>query len=239
MSVKVVLLGGVVWLGAATLVLAQDAVELPAPQINEGAQAYQDATRLRRLQDDTTFFDPAGPAPSFETNSPLQLEVDVSDDFSLDEDWVETFLILSMVAAIIGVGFALLRSGGGLSVSFLSRPEAAARTKTRKSAAATDTSTQPAALAAILGMTDRRSALVALCKAGLARSVSQQGVLPQTSWTDRETLGFVPATHPHFEALSALVRDSERVQFGQRDVDQTTFDAHLARVRPLWLTDKP
>ncbi|MEL6640917.1 MAG: DUF4129 domain-containing protein, partial [Pseudomonadota bacterium] len=86
---------------------------------------------------------------------------------------------------------------------------------------------------AILNMADRKLALVALCKGLLARVVAAEGVLLLKSWTDRDTLRRVPQNHPHREALQALVLDSEKAQFGGRDVTEEDFRAHVARLRPL------
>ena len=92
----------------------------------------------------------------------------------------------------------------------------------------------PANLQAILRMTDRREALVALSQFLLNRVVAAQGVLLQRSWTARDAMRRVPRDFDHRAALYDLVLASERVHFGGRDVTEEEFRAHLDRLRPLY-----
>ena len=55
----------------------------------------------------------------------------------------------------------------------------------------------------------------------------------QQSWTLRDALRRLPGGQAHLAALRDLVALSERVQFGDRDVSEEEFAAHVAAIDPL------
>ncbi|MFM7336171.1 MAG: DUF4129 domain-containing protein, partial [Tabrizicola sp.] len=57
--------------------------------------------------------------------------------------------------------------------------------------------------------------------------------LLQSSWTMRDTLRHIPKGQAHLDALRSLVMAAERVLFGNREVAEDEFQAHVAAVRPL------
>lgn len=89
-------------------------------------------------------------------------------------------------------------------------------------------------LESILAIPDRSAALVMLCQAGLAKALNGQGILPQRSWTARETLHHLPRQYPHRGALQSLVFASEQAQFGGREVSDEEFASHVGQVRRVW-----
>ena len=70
----------------------------------------------------------------------------------------------------------------------------------------------------------------------IAKVITAQGVLLQRSWTARDAMRRIPRDFDHREALQNLVLDSERVQFGGRDVSEDEFRAHVDALRPLYAT---
>ena len=88
-------------------------------------------------------------------------------------------------------------------------------------------------LTAILQTSDRQRALVMLAQTALVRTVAANGVLLQPSWTMRDALRHIPAEQTHLEALRSLVATGERVLFGNREVSEVEFQAHVAGIRPL------
>ena len=82
-------------------------------------------------------------------------------------------------------------------------------------------------------MKDRREALIALSRLVLNRVIEAQGILVQRSWTARDALRRVPREFAQRDALQALIRDSERVQFGGRDISEDEFKAHVENTRGL------
>ncbi len=67
----------------------------------------------------------------------------------------------------------------------------------------------------------------------LATLAKTNGVLMQRSWTARDTLGHIPLGQPQQSVLRNLVLNSERVQFGGRDVSEDEFREHVSSCRQL------
>ncbi|MEM1374498.1 MAG: DUF4129 domain-containing protein [Pseudomonadota bacterium] len=219
----------------ATALPAQDA-PLDGIEIRPSGQAYADAIRFQRINAEVGYFDPTRPAPELDTSETPRAAPDL-DGGSLFEvaEGVRISTILICAVLLLGLAYIVVVFGGRLPVSFSRTPEDGSAPAGQGRGGGDDREdAAPMGLRAILRMTDKREALVALCKSLLARSVAAQGVLFQRSWTDREALRRVPADFEHREALRALVLASEKVQFGGRDVTEAEFEAHVASVRPLW-----
>ena len=203
-------------------------------------EAYAAAIRFRGIESTVGYFDPTQPPPPLETretpdrdqdgdNRVLQPGLDFGFQFGR-----ETFVVLTSLI-LLGVAYLFSRHGGRLSVSLARKPNDTANAANQRRADRTQKEVPlPDSLEAIAAISDRQTALVALCKSLLARVVTAQGVLLQRSWTDRDTLRRVPASFAHHETLQDLVFASERVQFGGREVSEAEFRAHLDQARPAW-----
>ena len=205
-----------------------------AIELEPSGEAYLRAIRFRRINSGVRYFDPTGPAPPIETSEqPLPLTDE--DDRTADGRSPQSLPTMLIAGAILlGIMFLFYRFGGSITLSTRSDAENAARIKS--GGRATDFEEldgEPRSLETILNIKDRSEALVLLANRALASAVSANGVLLQRSWTARDALRRVPSAQAHLDALKALVMDSERAQFGGRDVSEAQFQDHVDRIRPL------
>ena len=198
--------------------------------IGEAGTEYLRSIRLRRIDADVAYFDPTAPPPALDTNEQPEgpgAEAGAGRQIELD---LPTALIA--IAILLGIGYVFVRFGGTITVSLGGEAGNAERGRRGRVASAPDDEV-PATLESILGLSDRREALVLLARSVLAATVAANGVLLQRSWTARDALRHIPRNQTHLDALRALVLASERVQFGGRDVTEDEFNGHLSRIRPL------
>lgn len=203
-------------------------------EVQPSGEAYAAAIRFRGIDTNVGYFDPTRPPPPLETTQTVrqERERDVIDG-EINVTGGSTIIFVLALMIVMGIAYVFVAYGGRLPVSFARDPQDAAKTRQTNVRADHPGAPGTRSLQAILNMTDRTEALVALCKALLARVVAREGVLQQKSWTDRDTLRRVPRGNAHFDALQALVFESERVQFGGRDVTEETFRGYVDKLRPL------
>jgi hypothetical protein len=211
---------------------AQDVTAQPL-ELRPSGEAYLKSLGYRGIETDVGYYDPTGALPALDTQQepakppkPIEVETDISPMAR----WVTVTLA---AAVLIGVLWLFLRFGSGLTLSLEGDVQNPARSRRLRGAHPLADVGPPADLQAILRTPDRRRALVLLVQAALARTVTANGVLLQPSWTMRDTLRHIPKGQAHLEALRALVMAGERVLFGNRDVSEEEFQAHVALVRPL------
>ncbi|MEM6637389.1 MAG: DUF4129 domain-containing protein [Pseudomonadota bacterium] len=223
----------------ATVAGAQEA-PLDGVEIRASGEAYANSIRFRGVNANVGYFDPTRPAPPLDTRETPRQPREVDEEtVPLVGDAGQVTVILICAAILLFVAYMLVVHGGRMPVSFSRSPEDGAQEGAARTGPNPEADSAPLALKVILAMPDKRAALVALCKSLLAQTVAAQGVLFQRSWTDREALRRVPFDFEHRDALHALVLESERVQFGGRDVTAPEFDAHVDRVRPIWVKGAP
>lgn len=216
--------------------VAAQHVALDAPETRPSGEAYDQSIRFRGIDADVTFFDPAEPPPPLETReTPAEPETRETSRLAIGDESARLGVIVIATLVVLGLAYLVARFGGRLPVSFSRQPDdvGSPRRNHHSTLGATD-EPLPTSLEAILALSDRREALVALCRSLLASTVAAQGVLFQRSWTDRDALARVPASLDHREALQKLVFASEKVQFGGRDVSDEEFQDHLVKLKPLW-----
>ena len=214
--------------------VAQDAV-LSRSEIGPSGQAYLDAVRRSSIDPNVAYYDPTAPVPPLETAA--QPEVRRASDEEETAEWSMADLPFALLAALIvaAVFYAFLRFGGGFLVALnpqSDNPVADIRNRRQAEKAATDAA--PQSLRDILRIADRRAALVMLARNALREAVTANGLLLQQSWTSRDALRRLPATQTHLPALRDLVRASEGVQFGDRDVTEPEFALHVEQISPLF-----
>ncbi len=215
--------------------LAAGAQEVTAQplEIKPSGEAYLKSLGYRGIETDVGYYDPTGALPALETRQEPQKAPTASDGTT--ETFVPSNLMMILVAAaiLIGVLLIFLQFGGGLTFSLEGEVQNPSRSRRLRGQQAMADIGTPADLQAILTTSDRRRALVMLVQAALARTVAANGVILQPSWTMRDTLRHIPKAQVHLDALRALVMAGERVLFGNRDVSEEEFQAHVAKVRPL------
>jgi len=217
----------------ASPLLAQEAA-LTTPEISTSGQAYLEAVARKGIDTDVVYFDPTAEAPELATQERLETieRPQRNTWFGPSEAWP-----YGLVAAAILIGLIMLslRFGGNFGIMLqpsADNPHAARRAK---QASATGLATfQDRNLAQITGMADRRAALILLTQNALRKAVTANGLLLQSSWTDRDALRRLPADQTHLKALRELVLASERVQFGGRDVSEPEFVHHVSQITPLF-----
>lgn len=217
----------------ASSVQAQDST-LTTPELSPSGEAYLEAIARQRIESDVAYFDPTAAAPDLTTRERLETveEPESRTWLGPDEGWPYGLAAALILVAII-VLFA--RFGGGVGIMLQptsDNPHAARRGPRHKAGLADDFRSRN--LAEITRMADRRAALVMLAQNALRKAVNANGVLLRQSWTDREALRRLPADQRHLAALRDLVRASERVQFGGRDVSEPEFEHHVAQITPLF-----
>lgn len=224
--------------GLAAPAAAQQASVEPL-EIGPSGEAYLRAIRFRGIDSEVAYFDPTRPAPPLNTSEnprakPEEEEFD-PEAAQRASDTSRTVTMVITVLIVVAILYLFVKFGGAGSISFGRTPDNSARRDGRgMSVDGVGDGAGPANLQAILRMTDRREALVALSQFLLNRVVAAQGVLLQRSWTARDAMRRVPRDFDHRAALYDLVLASERVHFGGRDVTEEEFRAHLDRLRPLY-----
>lgn len=218
---------------AAPFAAAQDAA-LTAPELTPAGEAYLRAITRQGIDSDVAYFDPTAAAPELTTQERLETVEEPSDRSwdGLDVDWPFGLAAALILIAII---FVFARFGGNIGIMLqpsAENPHAARRGMKYARTAGADF--QPSNLAEITGLADRRAALVLLAQNALRKAISANGILLRQSWTDREALRRLPADQRHLTALRDLIRASERVQYGGRDVTEPEFAHHVTQITPLF-----
>ncbi len=212
---------------------AQDAVPQPL-EIGSSGAAYLKAIGYRGVETDVVYFDPTGAVPQLETG-----QIPAPPPKPPGDGLVETYstariVVIALAAAIlIGLAVLVLRGAGNFTLSLQGDAQNPARSRRGVGTGAATQAGRPADMRAILATADRRLALVMLAQAVLVRTVLANGVLLQPSWTMRDALRHIPKGQTHLDALRAVVMAGERVLFGNRDVTEAEFQAHLATIGPL------
>ena len=205
--------------------------------IRASGEAYAKAIQFRAIDTDVVYYHPSGAAPEFEIRSAPQSSREDRGESqrSISFESVRWANVLLACLIILGVTYLFVVHGGRLPFAFSRSPQDGGPDRTIAPSGSDEAAERGSATRdAILSMTDRREALLTLCRSLLARTVAAQGILFQRSWTDREALLHIPGSCIHKDALQSLVLDSEKVHFGGRDVTEDEFRAHLARLEPLW-----
>ena len=202
-------------------------------EIGQSGEAYLKAVG-RRIDTEVAYFDPTRPAPKLETDRTPPATLSERESVTPSE----TAAVIVAGVVLAAVLFAFFRFGSGISVSLRAQsanPERAAQAR----AAMEIASREPKDLREILNMPDRRKAIVALAQSTLSRVISANSLLAQRSWTARDALRRIPRDQAHLGDVRDLVFAAERVQFGDREISQSEFEAHVERVRPIFLRRNP
>ena len=215
--------------------LAAGAQEVTAQplEIGPSGEAYLKSLGYRRIETDVGYFDPTGALPELDTQQePAKPRAADGDDVDIPTP-TRTMMLVLAAAILIGILLAFVKFGGGLTLSLEGDVQNPARARRGRGSPNLAETGPPADLHAILTTSDRRRALVMLVQAALARTIAANGVLLQSSWTMRDTLRHIPKGQAHLEGLRSLVMAAERVLFGNREVTEEEFQAHVEAVRPL------
>ncbi|MEL7178195.1 MAG: DUF4129 domain-containing protein [Pseudomonadota bacterium] len=219
----------------APFAMAQDSA-LTTPELTPSGEAYLAAISRQGIDSNVAYFDPSAAAPALTTEERLaQVEEPQREAWSWDGSGEAWPFGLAAAIVLIAIIIFFARFGGNIGIMLQpssDNPHAARRGP--RHARTNTADLQLRNLAEITGMADRRAALVALAQNALRKAVTANGLLLRQSWTDREALRRLPADQRHLAALRDLVRASERVQFGGRDVSEPEFAHHVTQITPLF-----
>lgn len=199
-------------------------------EVGDAGKAYLRSIRLRGIDADVAYFDPSAPPPDLDTRQEPAKPKPEENGARTRIDW-PTGLIAGAILAIIA--FVFLRYGGGIAVSLKRDAQNPDRKHGRSQVAPPAWAERLGSYQEIVGMKDRRRALVLLTQKVLASVVAANGVLMQRSWTRREALQHIPSTWTQRDILHSLVLTSERVQFGGYDVSDHDFREHVFACRQI------
>ncbi len=199
-------------------------------EVGDAGKAYLRSIRLRGIEADVAYFDPSAPPPDLDTRQEPAKPKPEENSLRTRIDW-PTGLIAGAILAIIA--YVFLRYGGGIAVSLKRDAQNPDRKHGRSPLATPAWAERLGSYQEIVGMKDRRRALVLLTQKVLASVVAANGVLMQRSWTGREALQHIPATWTQRDTLRALIMTSERVQFGGYDVSDHEFREHVFACRQI------
>ena len=211
---------------------AQEPVREPL-EIGESGEEYLRSIRLTGIDPDVVYYDPTAPAPKLETEQQPQQPTARSETEGVlapGSRWTFT-LIAGLVLA--GLVFLVIRFGGNIAVTLQRDAE---NPESRRAAGPQNTPVWAEKLGSfndIMRIADRREALVLLTQKVLATLATTNGVLMQRSWTARDTLRNIPLADAQQTLLRSLVLNSERVQFGGRDVSEDEFREHVSSCQQL------
>ncbi len=212
----------------------QEAVQSPA-EIGPSGDAYLNAINRSGIDPNVAYYDPTAAVPPLETAQQPEPEPDRSDPSGINGNNIRWPSAIVAALIIAGIIYLFARFGGGFLVALnpdADNPHLNIRQGRRNAKKPSDA--PPRSLKEILSMADRRDALVALAQNALRVAVTANGLLLQQSWTSRDALRRLPADQSHLAALRNLVRASERVQFGGRDVTEPEFKGHVEQISPLF-----
>jgi hypothetical protein len=214
-------------------VQAQDAAPQPL-EIGPSGAAYLKSVGYRGIETDVVYYDPTGAVPPLETAQdppppPKPNGTGVVEGLSNSR----IFMLSLVTGILIGLAVLVWRGAGNFTLSLQGDAQNPARARRMAAAGRAASAGPPADLRAIMETADRRRALVLLAQTALARTVTANGVLLQPSWTMRDALRHIPKGQRHLDGLRNLVMAGERVLFGNRDVTEAEFQAHLTTIGPL------
>lgn len=211
---------------------AQEPVREPL-EIGESGEDYLRAIRLHGVDPDVAYYDPTAPAPKLETEQPLQQpSARVEGEGALLPGSRWTFMLIAGLV-LAGLVFVVLRFGGNIAVTLQKDAE---NPESRRGTGPQNTPDWAEKLGSfndIMRIADRREALILLTQKLLATLATTNGVLMQRSWTARDTLRNIPLADAQQSLLRTLVLNSERVQFGGRDVSEDEFRDHVSSCQQL------
>ena len=212
--------------------IAKEAAEEPL-EIGASGEAYMSAIWGRGVDTMVRYFDPTRPAPSLDTREQPEPPKE-TDDAVEGENTARNLTTLVSVVVLGGIVLLVARNAGGISLAFGSNENATRNGGSRSGKPGAHDPRDPADLASIIAISDRRRAIIALAQSALAKAATAQGMLLQRSWTGRDVLHRVRSGTQHFSALRAVVLASERVHFGRRDISDDEFVGHVDGLRPLF-----
>jgi len=190
--------------------------------------AYRDATRRARLQDDISYIDETGEdllADTARETEPRPAERDRDIYLPTGAGGPGVFIVVALFAVAL---ILLFKFGAG-------------GTLLRGDPKNTDKKTKPAQdwglkpddipegdlLSQIKGMADRREALILLLRYCLLRAAELTETNFRRADTEREALARLPQQWPLFANLRRLLMQTELVHYGGRDIDDESYTAAL------------
>ena len=198
---------------------------LELPDTPEG-DAYRDATRRGRIQNDLRYVDETGENLLADVDRPTAPRRDNGHYLPNGGNGPGVFIVVALFAVAL---FLFLKFGAGGTL-LRSEPKNA---KEKDAAPGEDWGLRPEdipegdLLSRIRNMPDRRAALILLLRYCLLRGAEATGTNFRRADTERDALGRIPGEWPLFANLRRLLMQTELVHYGGREIDDAAYDAAL------------
>ncbi len=211
---------------------AQKTVTVPY-EIGQSGKDYLRSIRLRGVDPDVTYYDPAAPAPDLDTKEQPKRPQEEAEKDGKPGPVGQWSVGLVTGAILLAIAVVFLRFGGGLTVALGRDAQNPGRDGSKRQTVMPAWAEKTGTFDEILRTRDRREALVLLMRKALSATATANGILMQRSWTARDALRHIPESQHHRDLLRSLVLAGELVQFGGRDVTEDEFHAHVGSCRLL------
>lgn len=207
----------------------QDAAE--PLEVDEIAEDYIRAIRLKGVQSEVEYYDPTRAPPDFVTNEKPKPEGRKNNPNT--SGGINLPFALITGAILIGIVALFLKFGSSGSLVLRKDVQNPNRGQAEGRKAANNASLDMQSFDGILRNPDRQQALINLAQLLIYKAVSANDLLLQRSWTARDVLRRMPKNSSYLSELNALVLKGELVHFGERNVSEEEFADYAARAKPL------
>lgn len=215
------------------------AAQLSPDQIEETGPrdpAVTDSLRWERISDDMVYLDPNAPfEPDMDARIAIPEPPKTRDEEVEEARWT-TGLIFGLILAIVIALF--IWQGARISVGFNRTDDKRRREGTDDGPSSSwDDLPEDGFLERLARMADRRAALILLTSRALERAAEANGINLSRAQTAREVVRTIPRDWRHRDGLNRLVRETEVVHFGGRDLPEARWQDCLALARPIFGRD--
>jgi len=202
---------------------------LDIPQSPE-AEAYQDATRRSRIQNNINYVDETTEDLLADVARPTEPRQPRNNDGQIYLPTGGSGPGVFIVVALFAIALLLFLKFGAGGTLLRAEPKDA---KKKDKTPGEDWGLRPEdipegdLLSKIKNMTDRREALILLLRYCLLRAAEATETNFRRADTERDALGRLPGEWPLFANLRRLLMQTELVHYGGREIDDAAYDTAL------------
>lgn len=210
--------------------MTPDQIEDPGPRNQVVERAY----RLERLQSDVVYIKPSTPfTPDQSIRVAVPKPPPTRQERIQEMRWTWGLGFGLILALVIGI---FIWQGARIGVRFRGTEDRKRATKSRVDDDARDWQDLPpdGLFDRIAQMKDRRAALILLTSRALQRAAEANGLHLGRAQTARDVVRVIPSGWQHREPLGQLVRETEIVHFGGRDLPEDRWQICLDLARPIF-----
>ena len=219
------------WPALVTAQMTPEDVE----SVGERNAEVQRAIAWERLQTDITYLRPSAP---FKPDQRVQVKLPdppkTNAQATREAKWTWGIVFLIILVVIVVV---FIMQGSRIGVTFR-KPQERTRGTTDPTSPDQAHSVLPTDgfLDRIAAMQDRRAALILLAGRALELAADANGMTLARAQTARDVVRMIPNRWGHRDALRKLIRETEIVHFGGRDISEDRWQDCLTWARPIFGT---